>query len=209
MTANKEATKKQIEYYLSDKNLSGEDFFREKIAASKAGYIDLKLFLNCNKVKNMGIDINDIVEACADSKTVEISKDKKMIRRMKNQELPPRNEKGKKRDVKGQQKEGAKAENAETAGNGTANAEEEDGEVVKRDELGRIQFVPQDFDQENTLILHFITQDRNKEEDENYKVAWKDIEKLVKEEYDKVKVTYSRGDKYEGHLAVSMHKSSK
>ena len=62
---------------------------------------------------------------------------------------------------------------------------------------------------ENTLILHFITSDHNKEEDENYKVAWKDIEKLVKESYNKVKVTYSRADKYEGHLAVSLYKSSK
>lgn len=80
---------------------------------------------------------------------------------------------------------------------------------MKRDEKGRIEFVPQDFDLENTLILHFITKDQKKDEDENYKVSWKDIEVLVKAEYNKVKVTYSRGDKYEGHLAVSKWKSSK
>lgn len=40
-------------------------------------------------------------------------------------------------------------------------------------------------------------------------MSWKDIEVLVKDEYNKVKVTYSRGDKYEGHLAVSTYKSSK
>lgn len=57
--------------------------------------------------------------------------------------------------------------------------------------------------------MHFITKDQNKDEDENYKVQWKDIEILVKADYDKVKITYSRGDKYEGHLAVSLHKSSK
>ena len=201
---DKAAVKKQIEYYLSDKNLSNEDFFREKIAASKMGYIDLQLFLNCNKVKNMGIDIKDVVDAWGDSETVELSKDKKMIRRMKNKELPARNEKGKKRDIKGQKKEEGKAENAE---NGAA--EDEGGQVVQRDEQGRIIFVPQDFDMENTLILHFITKDHDQKADENYKVAWKDIEKLVKEQYDKVKVTYSRGDKYEGHLSVSTHKSSK
>ena len=121
--------KKQIEYYLSDKNLANEDFFREKIAAGKGGYIDLKLFLNCNKVKNMGIDLQEIIDACADSATVEISKDKKMIRRMKNQELPPRSEKGKKRDVKGQEKEDKKNENAEGKENGAVNGDE-DGEVV-------------------------------------------------------------------------------
>lgn len=54
---SKAEIKKQIEYYLSDKNLSNEDFFRDKIAANKSGYIDLKLFLNCNKVKNMNIDL--------------------------------------------------------------------------------------------------------------------------------------------------------
>ena len=80
--------------------MANEDFFREKIAATKVGYIDLKLFLNCNKVKNMNIDMQDIVEAFADSEAVEISKDKKMIRRAKNKELPARNEKGKKRDIK-------------------------------------------------------------------------------------------------------------
>ena len=60
---------------------------------------------------------------------------------------------------------------------------------------------------ENTLILHFKTADQKA--DEEYKVQWKDIENLVKDGYDKVKVTYSRADKYEGHLAVSKFKSSK
>lgn len=40
-------------------------------------------------------------------------------------------------------------------------------------------------------------------------MQWKDIESLVKDGYDKVKVTYSRADKYEGHLALSTFKSSK
>jgi len=57
MPASKAEIKKQMEYYLSDKNLSMEDFFRGKIAESKAGYIDLKLFFNCNKVKSMEIDM--------------------------------------------------------------------------------------------------------------------------------------------------------
>ena len=49
----------------------------------------------------------------------------------------------------------------------------------------------------------------DKEKDEDYKVAWKDIENLVKADYDAVKVTYSRADKYEGHLAISTFKASK
>ena len=62
---------------------------------------------------------------------------------------------------------------------------------------------------ENTKILHFVTKDHDKEKDEDYKVAWKDIENLVKADYDAVKVTYSRADKYEGHLAISTFKASK
>jgi len=35
---------KQMEYYLSDKNLARDDFFRDKITASKFGFVDLALF---------------------------------------------------------------------------------------------------------------------------------------------------------------------
>ena len=128
--ASKAEIKKQIEYYLSDKNLESDTFFREKITASEAGYVDLKLFLNCNKVKNMGIDVAEIVDACADSETVQISKDKKMIRRMKNQELPPKVEKGKKRDAKAQAKDGQKGENPEDKQNGTGGQDDEEVEAV-------------------------------------------------------------------------------
>ena len=57
--------------------------------------------------------------------------------------------------------------------------------------------------------MFFATKDQDKDKDENYKVNWKDIENMVKKDYDKVKVTYSRADKYEGHLAVSTYRSSK
>ena len=98
--ANNADIKKQVEYYLGDKNLGRDDFFRDKITASKSGYIDLKLFLNCNKIKNMGINIQQIIDACSDSKEVEISKDKKMIRRTGNKELPAKTGSIRKRDVK-------------------------------------------------------------------------------------------------------------
>lgn len=75
---------------------------------------------------------------------------------------------------------------------------EDNAEVVKRDEQGRILFMPQDFDMENTLIINFKTNDQDKEKDEDYKITWKEIEKLVKAQFDRVKVTYSRSDKYEG-----------
>lgn len=93
---------------MGDKNLSKDDFFRDKITAGKGGYIDMKLFLNCNAIKKLGSEIKDIVEACKDSKNVEISKDKKMIRRTANKELPAKTGSMKKRDSKAQEKEDAK-----------------------------------------------------------------------------------------------------
>lgn len=204
--SNKADILKQMEYYLSDKNLAIDKFFREEIEKGKNGYVDLTKFMQCNKIKQMeGISIAKIVEACAGSKEVEISKDKKQVRRVNNKELPEK-QAVKKRDAKGADKEEKKKGDA----NGTAGgkeAEAENDEPVQRDEQGRIIFHVQDF--ENPLILHFATKDQNKDKDEEYKVNWKDIEKLVKENYEKLKVVYSRADKYEGDLAISSHKLNK
>jgi len=40
----KQELKKQMEYYMGDKNLARDDFFRDKIKANKNGYITLTLF---------------------------------------------------------------------------------------------------------------------------------------------------------------------
>ena len=47
--------KKQIEYYLSDANLTRDRFFREQIQTDKEGWVDIAHFLNCNKVKSLSI----------------------------------------------------------------------------------------------------------------------------------------------------------
>jgi len=65
-------------------------------------------------------------------------------------------------------------------------------------------FEQKDF--ENTLIVYFVTKDKNEKEDVDYKVNWKDLEVLVKEKFDKLKVVYTRSDKYDGHLAISSNK---
>ena len=67
------AIKKQIEYYLSDNNLSRDRFFREQIETDKAGWVDIAHFLNCNKVKNMGISSERIADSCAESTAVEVN----------------------------------------------------------------------------------------------------------------------------------------
>jgi len=64
--------KTQIEYYLSDKNLAKDKFFREQIQTSKDGFVAIKHFLNCNNVKNNKWSEKDIIAACRDSTELEI-----------------------------------------------------------------------------------------------------------------------------------------
>jgi len=94
-----------MEYYLGDLNLSKDDFFREKIKSNRAGYIDLSLFLNCNKIKKMKITEEQIAESCVDSELVELSEDAKMIRRKDNKPMPVQTGNLRKRDSKASQKE--------------------------------------------------------------------------------------------------------
>ena len=97
--------KKQIEYYLSDGNLSRDKFFREQIETDKAGWVSIAHFLNCNKVKQMKISSEQIADACADSTDLEVSEDKTKIRRKENKALPPLNT-DRKRDAKAAGKAG-------------------------------------------------------------------------------------------------------
>lgn len=78
----------QIEYYMGDKNLAKDKFFREQIMTSKEGYIEISHFLNCNKVSKAGWTKEDIAKACIDSKDVEVKGD--TVRRAGNKELPER-----------------------------------------------------------------------------------------------------------------------
>lgn len=78
--------KTQIEYYLSDKNLAKDKFFREQIQTSKDGFIAISHFLNCNNVKKIGCTVKDIKDACAKSTELEIKGD--TVRRANNKPLP-------------------------------------------------------------------------------------------------------------------------
>jgi len=91
--------KKQIEYYLSDANLARDRFFREQIETDKEGYIAIAHFLNCNKVKAMGITQAQIADACVDSAEVDVAEDKTKLRRKDNKALPEKNL-DRKRDAK-------------------------------------------------------------------------------------------------------------
>ena len=107
--------KKQMEYYLGDLNLAKDDFFRDKILEDSAnGYVNLDVFQKCNAIKKMNLTIDEIAKACADSKALELSEDKKQIRRAANKALPDKTGTLKKRDNKAQaKKEESKVEEPE------------------------------------------------------------------------------------------------
>lgn len=171
---------KQMEYYLGDVNLARDKFFRERIAENKEGYIDMKHFLNCNNIKAMKVSSEEIAEACKESILIEFSEDKHMVRRIGNKTLPEKA--ANKRDSKAKDKEQHRDEAGED-------------EV---DEKGRIILTTQDF--EDPIIVHYLAE---VQKDEEFKVAWKDVENAVREQTPRLKLIYSRADKHEGDLAFS------
>ena len=93
----------QIEWYLSDANLSKDKFFREQILADKEGWVQINHFLNCNKVKQQKWALKDIADALSASTKLELNKNKLSVRRAKNEKLPEFHEK--KRDAKAADKQ--------------------------------------------------------------------------------------------------------
>ena len=177
------AIQKQIEYYLSDANLTRDRFFREQIETDKEGWVAITHFLNCNKVKAMQLSSAQIAEACKDSEEVQVNEDKSKIRRAENKELPALNT-DRKRDAK-----------AASKGQAAANAAPEEDQVG---EDGKIILVEKDFD--NPLIIQFNVE---LGEGEEFKVKWKEVENAVRAGFPGLKLTYARGDDHGGQLAIS------
>jgi hypothetical protein len=78
----------QIEYYLSDTNLAADEFFHSKISEDSEGYVDVNLFLNCNKVKKLNVTKDDIVNAIKTSEDLELNSTGDKVRRKGNKSLP-------------------------------------------------------------------------------------------------------------------------
>jgi len=78
---------KQLEYYLSDKNLEYDEFFYNKVQDGTDGFVELGLFLNCNKIKKLKVDHEDIQNAVEKSEVLELREDKHALRR-KDRHLP-------------------------------------------------------------------------------------------------------------------------
>ncbi len=68
--------KKQVEYYLSDKNLSQDKFFHGEISKQTEGWLDLSLLMNCPKLKALSTDKDQILSAIEGSEEVEVNSEK-------------------------------------------------------------------------------------------------------------------------------------
>lgn len=78
----------QVEYYLSDDNLSKDTFFHELISGSPDGYINLDVILKCNKIKANGWTKDEIKTALKSSTLIELDETENQIRRKGNPPLP-------------------------------------------------------------------------------------------------------------------------
>ena len=85
--SKKKEIKGQIEYYLSDSNLEGDEFFHNIISKDTNGYLDLEYILQCNKIKKAGWTKEQIVDSIKDSEKIELNGDKTKVRRKDNKPL--------------------------------------------------------------------------------------------------------------------------
>jgi hypothetical protein len=71
--------REQIEYYMSVINMDQDDFFREKIEKSEDGCLDVSIFMNCNRIKQMNISADDLVAACSHSHFLSVDVERQRI----------------------------------------------------------------------------------------------------------------------------------
>jgi hypothetical protein len=81
------AIRKQVEYYLSDDNLRYDKFFHEKISADSEGWLEMRIILECNKMKIMKATKEDVLSALKGSK-LEVKEGGDALRRPGNHKLP-------------------------------------------------------------------------------------------------------------------------
>jgi len=77
------AIKKQIEFYFGDGNFPNDKHLRGQASLDPNGYISLAHLCTFNKLKAMSTDLGVIASALEGSEVVELSEDKKNVRRSK------------------------------------------------------------------------------------------------------------------------------
>ena len=83
--------RQQVEYYLSDKALRRDDFYRSKILASNDGWFSMDYIMTAPRIKNMKAEIKLVANAMQTSQSVETKQEGEnnfLIRRKNNKALP-------------------------------------------------------------------------------------------------------------------------
>lgn len=85
---------RQIEYYFGDANLHRDKFLLEQISKNEDGWVPFEVLLTFKRLAALTTDIEVIVDALhkSDEGLVEISEDKKTIRRHPERPIPEHNE---------------------------------------------------------------------------------------------------------------------
>lgn len=68
--------KEQVEYYLSATNLDKDKFMREQTENGEDRFISVDVFMNCNRIKQLGISSDDLLACCGVSRflTVDLTR---------------------------------------------------------------------------------------------------------------------------------------
>ena len=185
MSDKKQTLQEQIEYYLSDKNLRSDHFFHEKISSHPEGFLEIKLLLNCNKIRKCGATISDVVSEIEKSAELELNTAKTFVRRMNNRELPPLELKTRPKRRKDEEQK-----------------KEQDAEGPTKEEEDPLKLTEADF---NAPIVLVVSLASGKEEET--KISRKDLEEAISAKHPRLKVIYSRIKSHEGHVAVSKVKT--
>ena len=75
------AIKEQIEFYLSDKNLPKDSYFRPLVQLQPEGFVAISKFLSCSRIKQLTLDASLVAEACRGSEHLIVAPDGCAIRR--------------------------------------------------------------------------------------------------------------------------------
>ncbi|XP_033097114.1 la-related protein 7-like [Anneissia japonica] len=79
----------QLKFYFSDANLRKDRFLKQKTESNKDGYVAISVLLSFNKLKELTTDAEMVARAVKKSTFLQVSEDKKHLRRIKPL-MPPK-----------------------------------------------------------------------------------------------------------------------
>lgn len=80
MTQQMQRGKDQVEYYLSGTNLEKDKFFHDLTVKNPDRWIDVSVFMGCQRIIQTGINSDDLLLACSKSHFLDVDAEKQTIR---------------------------------------------------------------------------------------------------------------------------------